>query len=256
MGALVLPIEEVALLEKDFLDVRAACGIRNANRPLHFNELNHKARIKICEKIAGLGGRIFWVASHKTNMRGYLNPRAGAITGYNFFYNWIARLLLERISEHCHRHSTAKFGRPRVVKLCFASRTVGMKAELRRYLSKLKRQSERGELYIDAGDITWPVIDDQQLDFLESQDVPGLQFADTVASALYRALPERRGRTGNSAFIDILRPRAAKGPHGKIFGHGLKMMPKYQTAEITEIQRKVFESFGAPRLTRKSASAF
>ncbi|WP_372914764.1 DUF3800 domain-containing protein, partial [Sandarakinorhabdus sp.] len=73
---------------------------RNHQRPdIHFAGLSPGKRVIVCKMMAELDARYFVVASNKKNMQGYQNPFAGKIPSSNWFYCWMTRLLLERVTR-------------------------------------------------------------------------------------------------------------------------------------------------------------
>jgi hypothetical protein len=67
--------------------------------------------------VAGLPIRCFVVCSNKKNMKGYINPWAAQIPSKNWFYCWLTRVLLERITEFISNDAMKRFRSVRRVKL-------------------------------------------------------------------------------------------------------------------------------------------
>src|SRR6266550_4138812 len=94
-------------------------------RTLHFQPLDDWRRNLVCAGISELPVRCFAVISNKANMRRYQNKRAeeaSGLAGRTWFYWWITRLLLERVTDYCERRSLRDYGEPRVVRLEFSRR--------------------------------------------------------------------------------------------------------------------------------------
>lgn len=219
-------------------------------RDLHFNKLSPERRRQACEGLAALPGRCFVVVSHKPTMHGYRNPRAELhaplIGAKNYFYNWMTRLLLERVTAHCYSHSMRQHKRPLTVRLEFSSRGGMAYGYLIAYLDKLRLQSHTDSLYIPTGDIAWPVIDMTEIAAYHHGQRAGVQLADVVAGAFYQALGERDGPPGDCAYAKLLQPRLAMRDD-VCWGYGLKFMYKYPTADLADHQREIFEFYGAPK---------
>ena len=65
---------------------------------LHYYKLKEDRRLQACEILGSKSARAFCFASHKSNMREYVNPRLGRIKAEEY-YRWCCRLLLERVHE-------------------------------------------------------------------------------------------------------------------------------------------------------------
>lgn len=84
---------------------------RYNRRDLHFRHLGDGKRESVCAAMSKLNARFFAVATNKKNMVGYRNPFAekkglqlvGALPTYNWFYYWMSRILLEKVSNFVER---------------------------------------------------------------------------------------------------------------------------------------------------------
>ena len=78
-----------------------ASRIRNhQSKHLHFADLNPANKLMACQQILSRPVRLFCVASNKKNMKGFTNPFADLRSlDKNWFYCWMTRLLIERISH-------------------------------------------------------------------------------------------------------------------------------------------------------------
>lgn len=161
-------------------------------RVLHFRPLDVGRQIKTCTAISKLPVRCFAVVSNKRNMRGYTNSRAARVSysaGRTFFYWWMTRLLLERITDYCERRSLHEYGEPRTVRIIFAQRDGLRYSHCQGYLYWLRQQSKTGSLYIKQGDLKWTVINPlDEIRALSPANCEGLQIADAVAGAFYQAV--------------------------------------------------------------------
>ncbi|WP_416366289.1 DUF3800 domain-containing protein [Sphingomonas aurantiaca] len=77
---------------------------------IHYRKLSDSNQARVCRMLANKDVRIFTVASHKTNMRGYQNRKIGSSNGRGEFYNWCLRLLLERVTIWCAARSKRSAG--------------------------------------------------------------------------------------------------------------------------------------------------
>ena len=156
-------------------------------RELHFRDLDEWRKPLVCSGMADLPLRAFVVASNKKNMRGHTNPRAEAkanpLTAKQYFYNYCAQLILERITDYCFRHSMRNYGEPRRVKVIFSQRGGHSYGHTISYGEILKQQSRSQTTLLDKRTINWQVVDIRLYEVLEHRAHAGLQLADVIASS-------------------------------------------------------------------------
>ena len=210
-------------------------------RTLHFQRLDEQRRLRVCEAVAELPIRGFVVGSNKLNMRGYTNPRAANVyaPARNWFYWWMARLLLERVTDYCYRRSMREVGKPQAVRFEFARRGGLRYSHFQAYLRWLKMQSRGDALYLRAGDLAWDVIDFDQVAAFDPIERAGLQLSDIAASAFFQAVSGKQ----NQSFAKALAPRVAMNQFGDQFGYGLKIMPAGYVIRGPEPHRDFFRFF-------------
>ena len=81
---------------------------------LHYRDLSPTKRSAACRLVAENRNVLFVVCSHKKNMEGYRNDNAAAkLQEPDWFYNFMTRLLLERVTNFVLRDSLDKHGRPK-----------------------------------------------------------------------------------------------------------------------------------------------
>src|SRR5207248_4007568 len=83
---------------------------KNTQGPdLHFRNLNDRQKRIVCAGLASMDVRLFVVVSNKRNMRRHKNDLAAAVSKTRaWFYWWMCRLLLERVTEFCERRNGSK----------------------------------------------------------------------------------------------------------------------------------------------------
>jgi len=212
-------------------------------RDIHFSKLNDAKKAVSCRLLAQKPCRAFVVASNKNNIEGYDNPniRDG---NRNWYYWWMTRLLLERVTQFCASQVPQGESGQHKVRLVF-SRRGGMRyADLESYLSKIYWQSRAGRLVLSGGDLDWSVIDFDQLLVLDAVSRAGLQLADIVAGAFFTALERNRPGEANPVYAKALRPIMAKDNYDRRLGFSLKTMPDLHTMDLHPSQKSVFESYG------------
>lgn len=215
-------------------------GLRQ-RRELHFQPLDHERKLKACAALAALPVRCFVVMSNKQNMRGYTNPKAAKVysPARYWFYWWMSRLLLERVTDYCYRRSMNEFGKPVIVRLEFARRGGMFYSHFKAYLRWLKMQSRAKALYLSYGDLTWDVIDFDEIAVYSPSDRAGLQLSDVVASAFFQAVAGRE----DISYATALAPRVACNQDGVQFGYGLKIMPTKYSDTAPQQQRALFDFY-------------
>lgn len=223
---------------RDSIDLRQS-------KLIHFNRLNEDwRRSRVCAKLAELPIRCFSVVSNKRNMRGHTNPRAARVPARNYFYCWMCRLLLERVTQWCAHRNELDGAQGQKVKLVFSERGGMSYSQFAAYLHWLHLQSQAQALYLDYGDLDWSVISTDLLEAHGHTLRAGLQMADIVASAFYRAVALRPDGSCQSQHARLLRPRMAC-QNGTIAGFGLKMMPtQLWQSGVSKQQTDIFEHFG------------
>ncbi|APX84601.1 hypothetical protein BV511_07680 [Methylorubrum extorquens] len=213
---------------------------------LHFNRLSPNQKTRACELISELPLKCFVVASNKKNMRHYLNKKAAKVPSRNFFYCWMTRLLLERVTEYCsavNDHEDAVGGK---VKFVFSESHRMSYRQFRAYLHWIKLQSIGGSLHLDKGDPDWSVVDIDLVEAHPHKTRAGLMLADVVASAFFQGVTLRDDQTCRPEYAKLLAPRIAR-KNATTSGFGLKAMPpQLYTAALTDAQAEVFNFYGVP----------
>lgn len=216
----------------------------------HFSDLNPAKRSLVCSKIATLPVRCFAIASNKKNMRGYENPYASKLSDKNWFYCWLTRLLLERITLFVKQHSTEKFGEPKRLKIEYSNRGGLSYSQMNAYYSWLKHTEQDGRLYLPQGTLCWDVMDPSLLEVHGHQEHAGLHFADAVASAFFKACDKHDTGSCDPQFAQILKPKMARQPDrrdGQVAGFGVKIMPGFTKAKLDADQQTIFRYYGYPK---------
>lgn len=226
--------------------VRAIRGrLSRVIRPdIHFRFLRDENKALVCREIAGMPLRCFVVISNKKNMRGHSNPRAAKVFGRNHFYNWMARLLLERVTRFCRLRSQTDYGEVRKVSLEFSHRGGHSYGQTAAYLAYLRHQSSAGKLFLKAGNLQWPVVDFNNIRSFDPKQRAGLQLADCVASAFHDAAFLRDDGTCKPEFAKLLQERIW-GPKKRFLNNGIKYAPwNLRDANLHPAQREIFEFYG------------
>ena len=223
--------------------------VRSLEQPqithLHFYTLKHDKKLAVCQEVAGLPIRLFVAMSHKQNMQGYVNLAAeqAKVNKTAWFYCWMSRLLLERVTAYCGARCQKDYGEPRSLRIEFSDRGGVKIDDVAAYYKYLSEQSKMGLLYNPYFDLDWSVMDTNQMMSRPNKMRAGLQLADVVASAFFQAVePDTRGQVTPS-YAKVLQPRMALNKHGRILGHSLKIMPRWIPSRLPIEQREIFDFY-------------
>ncbi|HEY8594118.1 MAG TPA: DUF3800 domain-containing protein [Devosiaceae bacterium] len=230
--------------------VAAIRGSLNSHqvRSVHFAKLDPSKKRLACEALASLEARYFVVASNKKNMQGYKNPDAERIPSQCWFYCWMSRVLLERVTRYVLQHSTREYGEPRHVRLEFSERGGLRYSQMQAYYEWLKLK--RSNPFLPWGKIEWETLHPDLFFVYPHWQREGLQLADIVASAFFKACDKHDTGACDPQFAKLLKPRMAREPDtpaGQISGYGVKLLPKLAEAKLDGGQAEIFRFYGYPR---------
>lgn len=217
-------------------------------RGIHFADLNAAKKSFVCADLANRPVRLFVIASNKKNMQGFENPFAERVSmDANWFYCWLTRLLLERVTYWIEKRSLADFGSPRKAKLEYSVRGGLSYSQLNAYFELLRIKA--GDLFLPLGQIHWSAIDRDLIEVHNHEDRAGLQLADITASAFFKACDRYDTGACDPQFARLLSSRMARDPDrlsGQVCGFGVKLMPKWSEAKLLPEQQVIFRSYGYP----------
>jgi len=216
----------------------------------HFRDLNPAKKRVVCTSLASLPFRVFAVASNKKNMKGYENPYADKLSDDNWFYCWLTRLLLERVTLFVKEDSIVRFGEPKKLKIEYSNRGGLSYAQMNAYYSWLQMRSQAEKLVLPLGDLCWEVMHPSLLEVHNHKERLGLHFADAVASAFFKACDKHDTGGCDPQFAKLLKKRMARHPDtrdGEISGYGLKLMPNFKLAKLDPDQQEIFRYYGYPK---------
>jgi hypothetical protein len=115
------------------------------------------------------------------------------------------------------------------------------------YLEYLRTKGGSGP-FNNLHNIDWSVVSPYQIRAEKAKDAPGLQFADCVASAVYRAIDEDWFGQTAPEYLELLGPRFLRAAGSETAkGHGFKLLPRSFNAPLTPGQRRALEAVGYSR---------
>lgn len=219
-------------------------------RNLHFRTLDPWRREIVCQEIAALPVRCFAICSNKKNMRGYLNPFAAQVPSQNWFYCWLTRVLLEKVTHFVAEKSRAEFGTEKRVKLVY-SKAGGLRyPQMAAYYEWIREKRRNDNQVLHWGDLRYETIHSHLLEVRDHKNDPRLAFPDAVASAFFKACDKRDTGSCDIRFAKLLAPRMAAFPDkpcGQISGYGVKLLPGWKKACLDSDQQEIFSYFGYPK---------
>jgi hypothetical protein len=219
-------------------------------KDLHFTKLPHGARIAVTKYMATKPVMCFVVCSNKKNMRHYKNPRveAAMMPVVDWFYCWITRVALERVTHFVRRRAIERFNLPKRVKVIFSERGQLRVGQIGAYYHWISQQSRNDNLYLPWGDLEWDTMHPLLLSKDFHKNLAGLKLADTLASAFNRAF-DNKAVPCNPEYAKNLMPVMARYPNnanGRYSGYGVKLLPGWKRANMTNDQKAIFFHYGYP----------
>jgi hypothetical protein len=227
-------------------DIRSGFRSKQA-KALHFADLSPPNKVTTCEKISKLDARLFVVASNKKNMQGYNNPDAGKIPSQCWFYCWMTRVLLERVTRFVLHRSLLDFHEPRYLRVEYSARGGLRYDQMHAYYEWMRMKRHRP--FLPWGKICFEVLHMNLLRVYPHQEREGLQLADAVAAAFFKACDKHDTGGCDPQYATLLRDRMAREPDdrtGKISGFGVKLLPSFPKAKLDRDQAEIFRRYGYP----------
>lgn len=221
-------------------------------RDIHFQKLSDGRKSQACSFLAGKQVRLFTVISNKQNMEGYHNSRAAQIPSDSWFYCWLTRVLLERVTDYVYAASMKRYGESRRVKLEYSERGGLRYSQMHAYYEWLKIKSAAGKvaLFLPLGDFQYSVLHPDLMRVYNHAERDGLKLPDVVASAFFKAVDIYQTKACDPSFAKLLAPRMAKAPDTRqIAGYSVKLLPNWRTLGrfgVKEEQRAILRHFGYP----------
>lgn len=221
-------------------------------RDLHFQKLNASRKALACSFLAEKNVRLFVIVSNKQNMEGWQNPRAAKIPSDNWFYCWLTRILLERVTDYVYAASMKRYGEPRFVRLEYSERGGLRYSQMHAYYEWLKMKTAGGKVppFVPFGDFQYSVLHPDLMRVYNHVDRDGLKLPDIAASAFFKAVDKLQTGDCDPTFAKLLARRMARAPDsGQIAGYGVKLMPNWGTLDRFKVpseQRAILRYYGYP----------
>jgi hypothetical protein len=171
----------------------------------------------------------------------------------NWFYCWMMRVLLERITDYVAINSLKKRGRVGRVKLEYSERGGLRYSQMKAYYEFINVKSAGGRipLYLPWGFVDFRTLNADLMHVYSHRTRPGLKLPDITASAFFRAVDIHDTNDLNPTFAKLLKPAVAADPVSKMTaGYGVKLMPNMRALDrfqVPESQREILKFYGYPR---------
>ncbi|MEM7429018.1 MAG: DUF3800 domain-containing protein, partial [Pseudomonadota bacterium] len=184
----------------------------------------------------------------KKNMQGYQNPDADQIPSQCWFYCWMTRVLLERVTRFVLQRSLLDYNEPRKVRLEYSARGGLRYDQMNAYYAWL--DMKKTNPFLPWGKICWEVMDRRLLKVYPHWEREGLQLADVVANSFFTACDKYDTGGCDPQFAKILKPRMGRDTYKSekmISGFGVKLLPNFRNAKLDPDQAEIFRFYGYPR---------
>lgn len=244
LSAFVVKIEDDSSMVAWVKDVQT--GFTSKRPDLHFNKLLDFKKTLVCGAMAQKPAKCFIVMSNKKNIERYKNPRLDD-GNKSWIYWFLARLLLERVTEYCDKLTPRDQKGKDKLRIVFSRRGGLTYKDFSDYLWKLYWQRNTDELVLNYKEITWSVIDHDQVFVYDHVKMAGLQLADVAAGAFFQAVEINRGAqtTCDPSYAKLLKPLIPYKGFNWYLGVGLKPMPSLHEMNLAEEQKEIFNFYGA-----------
>jgi hypothetical protein len=205
---------------------------KKKTRDLHFRNLTHEQKIVVCQEISKLPIGICVTMSHKVTITGSKWEDTFKRKGY--LYNFLVRWLLERVSTACARKDQG--GK---IKIVFSKRSGTDYAVMKDYLMLMR---DGREWIKPVRKINWSVVDIDAIAVENHNKWAGLQVADCVTSAFFRAIEPNIYGNYEQRYAQILKNNLIKNG-GNALNCGITPVPSFLKCQADSDQIKFFESF-------------
>ncbi|MBO0141470.1 DUF3800 domain-containing protein [Agrobacterium sp. Ap1] len=203
-------------------------------RDLHFRELNHDQKVHACATIATKPIGACVVSSNKITI--LEAEELEVFKRPQHLYNYLTRLMLERITHTCRRRAEAEGGKASL-RIVFSRRKGTDYDKMREYLEFMRDGKEKMR---PIRSIDWSVLDPADI-AVENHNVrAGLQIADLFTSAVWKAFePNAFGRS-EDRYAKELASRLLK-IRGNALNHGLTIVPPISKCPLSAAQKNFLQ---------------
>lgn len=201
-------------------------------RDLHFQNLNHDQRVMATRRLADKPFGASVICSYKETILDLQSAKPKLYEKFKqkgHLYNYLTRFFLERMADVCVRRSK---GRPCKLHVTFSKRANTDYQEMRDYLF-LMRNGE--EVKTPKRSIDWSVLNPEDIRVENHSKRAGLQIADVVTSATYKALEPNQYGDVEPRYVVNLRNRFIR-KNSSVRDEGVAFAP-WQASDIEAAQK-------------------
>lgn len=231
---------------------------------LHFKNLHPKNRSKAVNALVtkANSARGFVVCSYKRTMLNHRNDRAAAASSNqrDYLYNWVTRLLLERVTHYVANHARRNGIERPILRIVMASRKGHHFGQFKAYMQQKINQATAGTTYLATRDIDPAVLRYNLIDRATASKLPGLQLADVLVSAFFQSIeqtsPHYADKVALQLFPLMAERKTTSGRKRRKDGEGVTFFPPMEAVHfLTPEQSAFFEHFGYDLAWLKSPKA-
>lgn len=190
-------------------------------RDLHFMKLNHDQRVASCEYLSDKRFGACVICSDKSTILGLPKAKLDIYKQKGHLYNYLVRFLLERATTACLAKSR-NLGNKCKVFVIFSKRSGTDYSVMRDYLFLMRDGKEK---ITPIRKIEWSVLHPEDILVEDHSKRAGLQIADVVTSATYKAFEPNNYGNVETRYADLLCNRFLK-ERSSIHNAGITLVPK------------------------------
>lgn len=191
-----------------------------AKRDLHFQKLKHEQRVAACRFLSEKPFGAAVVCSDKVTIPDLNQRQLEIFKQKGHLYNYLVRLLLERVTAACSRKSAIN-GQTCKIYVTFSKRGGTDYESMRDYLFLMRDGRERRE---PVRSIDWNTLNPEDIKVEDHSKRAGLQLADVVTSATCFGLEPNQYGDSEERYARLLSRRFLRG-NGRVSNFGVTILP-------------------------------
>ena len=190
-------------------------------RDLHFNKLNHDQRVASVSYLTRKKFGACVVCSDKSTILGLPKTKLNVYKKKGHLYNYLVRFLLERVTRACLEKSIGQKRQCKVY-VTFSKRGGTDYGVMRDYLFLMRDGKEK---FQPVRSIEWSVLHPEDIKVEDHKMRAGLQIADVITSATYKAFEPNYYGNVEPRYATILNGRFIK-ENSSVLNAGITLIPR------------------------------
>ncbi|MCV2876797.1 DUF3800 domain-containing protein [Rhodobacteraceae bacterium XHP0102] len=190
-------------------------------RDLHFNKMKHEQKVAICRLLSAKTFGTVVICSDKIEITKLRPMLYNQYKQKGHLYNYLTRLLLERLTSACAFKAKLSGKRARL-EVTFSRRAGTDYSIMRDYLFLMRDGKEKIR---PTRSIDWSILNPEDIKVENHSKRAGLQLADVVTSATYASLEPNLYGDVETRYATVLSRRFIK-ENGFISNCGVTIVPK------------------------------